>query len=558
MKTYTETELKVKKLSELKEIARALNVEPLDDARAKANWIREILGTLRVHDFDGRETTPAKSFTMPIKVEPPVQNEEIEEFLVPALTPAIEQINLLEYAHEDSTKEDFLNYENGDFWLSCSTPEAPIFIKWELQSAEEIYLEIISLIDKATVEAPLTKLSELQAGDVICAPHDTKHEQPLEVITVFEDCLKVKGDGKEFKLSSAAPDTEVALINRKSFNWSDWKIDPVKTRTVNASEDGKRKIEINEFAEKTDTKTCADCQLFKSFDDGSSRGLCCGTDTVARAHHKQTGDCLHLIEQHQEESEKTIEIVVAEWDASGLTSVFNTYEITLEAQNLMRQTLIYKSGLEWRIVNTEGLTTEVIYRRLVDAINARVQLVNKAPANHKQPDSEYTLEPAGKTDLTVAYNVRRRGSQIGMIFHSCSAWQCGDGKTYANSHDAIEALSDVTEPRLLLTNRQALIYQSPDGALTVRQNGNLGKLKLWCNNKDIYYYRDYFDAARGISPIALRCDSLRVGEKVFFDEELTVCSIDRIPLYGLMGIQLTLSNGVKIKTNWYEPIQIAV
>ena len=43
-------------------------------------------------------------------------------------------------------------------------------------------------------------------------------------------------------------------------------------------------------------KTCATCALFKPFADGTSRGLCCGSDTVSRDYHPQTGDCLHMIE----------------------------------------------------------------------------------------------------------------------------------------------------------------------------------------------------------------------------------------------------------------------
>lgn len=47
------------------------------------------------------------------------------------------------------------------------------------------------------------------------------------------------------------------------------------------------------------TKTCATCPLFQPFNDGTGRGVCCGTpDTslVVRDHHPLTQDCLHLIE----------------------------------------------------------------------------------------------------------------------------------------------------------------------------------------------------------------------------------------------------------------------
>ena len=47
-------------------------------------------------------------------------------------------------------------------------------------------------------------------------------------------------------------------------------------------------------------KTCTTCPLFKPFNDGTGRGLCCGSDSVARDHFPQTGDCLHLIEESKQ------------------------------------------------------------------------------------------------------------------------------------------------------------------------------------------------------------------------------------------------------------------
>lgn len=48
--------------------------------------------------------------------------------------------------------------------------------------------------------------------------------------------------------------------------------------------------------EKVEPKTCTTCPLFKPFNDGTGRGLCCGSDQVSRDHHPQTGDCGHMIE----------------------------------------------------------------------------------------------------------------------------------------------------------------------------------------------------------------------------------------------------------------------
>lgn len=64
--------------------------------------------------------------------------------------------------------------------------------------------------------------------------------------------------------------------------------------TVEESAPSDQKVEV-------EAKTCADCPLFQAFDDGSGRGLCCGADRVAREHHIQTQDCLHLIEAHEQE-----------------------------------------------------------------------------------------------------------------------------------------------------------------------------------------------------------------------------------------------------------------
>ena len=56
--------------------------------------------------------------------------------------------------------------------------------------------------------------------------------------------------------------------------------------------------------EKVEVKTCANCPLFRPFADGTGRGLCCGSDQVARDHHPQTQDCLHQIEEQCDFGEK--------------------------------------------------------------------------------------------------------------------------------------------------------------------------------------------------------------------------------------------------------------
>lgn len=59
---------------------------------------------------------------------------------------------------------------------------------------------------------------------------------------------------------------------------------------------------------------------------------------------------------------------------------------------------------------------------------------------------EHTLEPVGKTDRQIAYVVREKGLMIGLIFQLGRVWQCGDGKNYENSVDAIAGLKALSNP----------------------------------------------------------------------------------------------------------------
>ena len=55
-----------------------------------------------------------------------------------------------------------------------------------------------------------------------------------------------------------------------------------------------------EFEITTQTASCASCPLFKPFNDGTGRGLCCGvadTSLVVRDHHTLTQDCQNLIDE---------------------------------------------------------------------------------------------------------------------------------------------------------------------------------------------------------------------------------------------------------------------
>jgi|GEM_PF-3477280 len=64
-------------------------------------------------------------------------------------------------------------------------------------------------------------------------------------------------------------------------------------------------------------KSCATCPLFKPFNDGTGRGLCCGvadTSLVVRDHHTQTQDCQNLINEqaNTEHVEPAVQIPVVQ------------------------------------------------------------------------------------------------------------------------------------------------------------------------------------------------------------------------------------------------------
>jgi len=60
------------------------------------------------------------------------------------------------------------------------------------------------------------------------------------------------------------------------------------------------KVAVAEVATSEARKSCATCPLFKPFNDGTGRGLCCGvadTSLVVREHYSQTQDCQNLIDE---------------------------------------------------------------------------------------------------------------------------------------------------------------------------------------------------------------------------------------------------------------------
>ena len=60
------------------------------------------------------------------------------------------------------------------------------------------------------------------------------------------------------------------------------------------------KVAVAEVKVEEQAKTCATCPLFKPFNDGTGRGLCCGvadSSLVVREHYSQTQDCQNLIDE---------------------------------------------------------------------------------------------------------------------------------------------------------------------------------------------------------------------------------------------------------------------
>jgi hypothetical protein len=176
-----------------------------------------------------------------------------------------------------------------------------------------------------------------------------------------------------------------------------------------------------------------------------------------------------------------------------------------------------------------------------------------------------TITPVAKTDVQTAYNVRSNGLLIGLIFHvRNTSWQCGDGKHYGNPVDAIAALQKITsdEPRLVMISdpRGGFgKYQTPDGEIEVRQQGELSpREKLWKNNLDEFYYSTHLDALKQVNPVAVQARDLSVGDKVLLSDGFkTIKNIRDKMFHGLRGLELVLDGCDSITTIWFNPVRIA-
>lgn len=88
-------------------------------------------------------------------------------------------------------------------------------------------------------------------------------------------------------------------------------------------------------------KTCADCPLFKPFDDGTGRGLCYGvanTSLVVRQHHALTQDCQHLIDEQSPKSRQE--------KADNITTVSENNKNQFDATKHYNQRLIASEDIE--------------------------------------------------------------------------------------------------------------------------------------------------------------------------------------------------------------------
>ncbi len=178
---------------------------------------------------------------------------------------------------------------------------------------------------------------------------------------------------------------------------------------------------------------------------------------------------------------------------------------------------------------------------------------------------EYTIEPVGKSEIQIAYAVRNKGRQIGMIFQIRSTWQCGDGVHYKNSGDAINGLEALTSKR---TDTEMLQispgrYTSLDGAIEVAQQGEIMQapntvVKLWKNTKSNFYHRTASDAMRIINPAAIRASDIKTGDTILTGggkETLVSCILSGFK-QNMNSIRIVCENGVEINRFFFELVEI--
>ncbi len=78
-------------------------------------------------------------------------------------------------------------------------------------------------------------------------------------------------------------------------------------------------------------------------------------------------------------------IIVTEWDTTTVAPVERKYEVSPQAKSWLKQKLIYQgSALGWFLIDSDGNALSNRYRRLIDAVAARYELINEAKAK-KQP-----------------------------------------------------------------------------------------------------------------------------------------------------------------------------
>ncbi|BAZ39375.1 hypothetical protein NIES4101_53280 [Calothrix sp. NIES-4101] len=180
--------------------------------------------------------------------------------------------------------------------------------------------------------------------------------------------------------------------------------------------------------------------------------------------------------------------------------------------------------------------------------------------------SEYTIEPVGKTNTQIAYVVRKSGQRIGLIFQLYDNWQCGDGKYYANSEDAIAGLERLTsnpsegievlrvsEGKYTSLDGEAEIIQSGEIAVSARQ-----VLKLWKKPGNRFYYRTLQDAIKEVDPVAVQARYILPGDEIFIvDAKKRVKTLARSHKQGIQCLAIICEDGSELKRFFYELVQIA-
>ncbi len=190
----------------------------------------------------------------------------------------------------------------------------------------------------------------------------------------------------------------------------------------------------------------------------------------------------------------------------------------------------------WAICRERGLKR---YRRSADCVNA---IIESQPKKLEEPSS-YTLEFVGETEIQTAYNVRKEGLLIGLIFlQHDGGWQNGDGKSYADESQAIAAIDNPQHEEIYQTGT---IYK-----------GFFKPVKLWKKKSSPFYHRLLEDALNQNNPIAIQAQSLRIGDTIIVGGRTRIKRILPGIKHGVKCLKIICDNGVELLKWFYELVEI--